>query len=153
MTNEIKINDWVYIKAFNIITKATPEILEMKTISKVPIISEYPVYPSVSDWDEIRLDFKLINKKFIKSLFPKFLELDFIGDCYVADNGLIRLCDIGNTQRLNPFFHRGVEPDICLHIKKGGLTIMRKDREGFKEKEDRIVDVICQSLNEKLGER
>ena len=153
MNDQIKLNDWVYIKTFNLITKATPEILEMKNISKVPIISEYEVHTHIDNWDEVRVDFKLINKKFIQNLFPKFQQLDFIGECYKADNGLIRLCHIDNINMLNPFIHRGVQPDICLFVGKGSVKIMRNTREGHKEREDMVIDVICEELNERLQEK
>ena len=153
MNTNIKVNDWVYIKSFKLLIKVTSEILKIKNISKVPIISEYEVNTSVDNWDEVRIDFKYIKKKFIQSLFPKFQQLDFIGECYKADNGLIRLCHIDNINKLNPFIHRSVQPDICLFVGKGSVKIMRNTREGYKEREDKVIDIICNALNELLQEK
>ena len=153
MTNEIKQNDWIYIKAFNLITKATPEHLNMQNISKQKLVSEYEVNTSVDAWDEIRIDFPKLSKKFLLTLLPKFKELEFVEDAYLAKNGIIRINTEGNTNRDNPFFHRGMSPDICIHPARGSCTIMRNGKERFREWEDKIVDVICESLGEKIKEK
>lgn len=116
---------------------------------KEPIITEYEVETSVMNWDEIKIEHKLITKKYLKSLMPKFAELDFACDSYYTDNGVIRICLIGNEKRLIPLLQRGNIPlDIVIFPHKGYCTIMRDGQEGYFERENQIVDIICEGLNE-----
>lgn len=109
-------------------------------------ILEYPVETCVCNWIEVNIKHKKINKKYIKSLLPKFKELDFVYDAYKADNGLFRLNMIGNHNRCNPFLHKGVPPDICISAHKGHCTIMRNDIECYTKMENNIINIITKNL-------
>lgn len=115
-------------------------------------IKEYLVETYIDNWDEISIKHKLITKKYLKYLFPKFLALPFVQDVYIAPNKLIRINMIGNDKRFIPIFHKNIPYDICLHYKreKNEVMIMRNEREGYREKEDMIVQIIVESLEEYL---
>lgn len=109
-------------------------------------IFEYSVETSVCDWIEVKIKHKKLNKKYIKLLFSKFKELDFVYDTYQADNGLFRLNMIGNYNRCNPFLHKGIPPDICISVYKGYCIIIRNHREGYEEMENNIISIIVENL-------
>lgn len=109
-------------------------------------ILEYPVETCVCDWIEVKIKHKRINKKYIISLLPKFLELDFVYDAYKADNGLFRLNMIGNHDRCNPFLNKGVPADICIHAHKGYCIIMRNSSEEYTRMENIIINIITDHL-------
>lgn len=145
-----KENDWVYNK-----TKKAFYKLDITDLSRFAfdnckkLVDEYEVETCVQDWTEISITHKLITKKYLRTLMSKFAQLDFACDCYYADNGVIRICMIGNEKRLNPLLQQGTIPrDICIFPYKGYCTIIRNGREGYSEKENQIVDIICDGLNE-----
>ena len=150
MKTIFKENDWIYNKTRKAFYKlAEADLIRFAQDKCEKIVDEYEVSTSVADWDEISITHKLITKKYLKSLMPKFKELDFACDCYYADNGVIRVCLIGNEKRLHPLLHLGNIPrDIVIFPHKGYCTIMREGVEGYFERENQIVDIICDGLNE-----
>ena len=154
MKTLFKENDWVYNKTRKAFYK-----LDITDLSRFAfdnckkLVDEYEVETCVQDWIEISITHKLITKKYLKSLMPKFAELDFACDSYYADNGVIRICMIGNEKRFIPMLSRDIPDDICIHPKKGSCTIMRNGREGYFEMENRVVDIICGGLNEWKAEK
>lgn len=150
MKTTLKINDWVYNKTRKAFYKLDETDLVRFADEKCKkLMDEYEVETCVADWTEISITHKLITKKYLKTLMPKFAELDFACDSYYADNGVIRICLVGNEKRLNPLLQRGSIPqDICIFPHKGYCTIMRNGAEGYSEKENQVVDIICGGLNE-----
>ena len=155
MKTLLKENDWVYNKTRKAFYKLDEiDLIRFAHDNCKKLIDEYEVETCVQDWDEISITHKLITKKYLKSLMPKFSELDFACDSYYADNGVIRICLVGNEERLNPLLQRGSIPqDICIFPHKGYCTIMRNGAEGYSEKENRVVDIICGGLNEWKAEK
>lgn len=112
-----------------------------------PIVEEYEVETCIEDWLEIAITHKDINIEFIEKILPKFIELDFVCDAYFADNGIFRICMLGNEKRLIPLLHKGVPADIILHPKLGRVELMRNhNSEIYKEREDKIIQIICEEL-------
>ena len=150
MKTTFKINDWVYNKTRKAFYKLDETDLVRFAEEKCEkLVDEYEVETCVQDWDEISITHKLITKKYLKTLMPKFAQLDFACDCYYAKNGVIRICLIGNEKRLHPLLQRGNIPqDIVIFPYKGYCTIMRDGAEGCGEMENKIIDVICDGLNE-----
>ena len=150
MKATLKINDWIYNKTRKAFYKLDEtDLIRFAHEKCKKLVDEYEVETCVQDWTEISITHKLITKKYLKTLMPKFTQLDFACDSYYADNGVIRVCMIGNEKRLNSLLQRGNIPrDICIFPHKGYCTIMRDGVEGYFEKENQIVDIICGGLNE-----
>ena len=144
-----KENDWVYNKTRKAFYKLDiPDLSRFAHDNCKKLVDEYEVCTSIDNWDEISITHKLITKKYLKTLMPKFAELDFACDSYYAKNGVIRICMIGNEKRLHPLLQReNIPRDIVIFPYKGYCTIMRDGAEGYFAKENRVVDIICDGLN------
>ena len=115
---------------------------------KEPIIKEYEVETSVENWDEVSITHKLISKKYLKWLMPKFEQLPFASKVYYANNGVFRICMKGNEKGLIPVFSKNIPDDICIFPHKGYCSIMRNEEQGYYEMEQQVIDIICGSLSE-----
>ena len=112
------------------------------------LIKEYEVETSVENWDEVSITHKLISKKYLKWLMPKFEQLSFASKVYYANNGVFRICMIGNEKGLIPVFHKNIPEDICIFPHKGYCTIMRNGEQGYYEMEQQVIEIICGALYE-----
>lgn len=116
---------------------------------KEPIlIKEYEVLTSVENWDEVSITHKLISKKYFKWLMPKFEQLSFASKVYYANNGVFRICMIGNEKGVIPALNRGIPDDICIFPHKGYCTIIRNEKQDYYEMEQQVIDIICGTLYE-----
>ena len=115
---------------------------------KEPIIEEYEVETSVEDWTEVSITHKLISKKYLKWLMPKFQQLPFASKVYYANNGVFRICGIDNEKGLIPVFHKNIPDDICIFPHKGYYTIMRNEQQGYYEMEQQVIEIIYGTLCE-----
>lgn len=114
---------------------------------KEPIIKEYEVETSIADWTEVSITHKLISKKYLKWLMPKFyMSLGIY--VYYASNGVLRICMRGNEKGVIPALNRGIPDDICIHPHKGYCTIMRNEQQDYYEMEQQVIEIICGSLCE-----
>lgn len=112
------------------------------------LIEEYEVLTSVEDWTEVSITYKLISKKYLKWLMPKFEQVPFASKVYYANNGVFRICMIGNEKGVIPALNRGIPEDICIFPYKGYCTIMRNEKQGYYEMEQQVIEIICGTLCE-----
>ena len=99
---------------------------------------EYQVYTCVDDWTEVKVSHDIINQEFMESLIPSLRRLKEVKKCYKAHNDLIRLDIKGLTPDSGWKYH----DDIAIHPKDGYFIIMRNEKAGFKEIEDKIINFI-----------
>lgn len=105
------------------------------------IISEYLVSCNIDSWDEVKVEHKKISNRFLKSIMKDIRTLDFVSNCYIATNGLIRI-DIEGITASSSFSFLN---DVAIHPNRGHFTIIRHG-ELLKKYEDMIINFIISKL-------
>ena len=111
-------------------------------IHKKPIITEQFIETCVEDWDDLRVEHRLINASFLYSIIPMIEKYDMVEKVWVAMNGLIRINVRGGKKEF-----KGLKnSDIALHPNKDYFSIIRSEDVEIRRYENAIVSIVLDEI-------
>jgi hypothetical protein len=108
-------------------------------IHKQPSINEEYVETCVDNWDNIKVEHRLINSSFLYSIIPAIEKYDMVQRVWIAMNGLVRI-------NLKGFDGYDRVSDISLHPNKGYFSIIRSLDEEVRICENAIISIILDEI-------
>ena len=108
-------------------------------IHKKPTITEQFIETCVEDWDDLRVEHRLINASFLYSIIPMIEKYDMVQRVWVAMNGLVRI-------NIKGFDNHDRVSDIELHPNKGYFSIIRSEDVKIRQFENAIVSIVLDEI-------